>query len=85
MQLTTVILGEGLEEIGEEAFRECTSLHEILIAQAVKVIKDLAFSGCSSLTRVVFCDVIEKFVSAESMQDWWNRGAHEKSLSTYCF
>jgi hypothetical protein len=38
--LTTVILGEGLEEIGQEAFNECTSLHEIVIPNAVKTIKD---------------------------------------------
>jgi hypothetical protein len=28
-QLTTAVLGEGLEKIGPEAFAECTSLHEI--------------------------------------------------------
>ena len=83
--LTSVILGEGLEEIEKNSFRDCTSLQEIRIPQAVKVIHDSAFSGCFNLTRVLFCDEIEKFVSAESMRDWWNHGIHEKSLSTYCF
>jgi hypothetical protein len=38
LQLTTAILGEGLEEIGVQAFNECTSLQEILIPPAVKKI-----------------------------------------------
>ncbi len=32
-----------------------------------------------------FCNEIEQFVSAKSMQDWWNHGVHEKALSTYSF
>jgi hypothetical protein len=38
-----VILGEGLEEIGEAAFAECTSLHEISTPHAVKALKKAAF------------------------------------------
>ena len=76
-------LGEGLGEIAEAAYFECTSLHEILTPPAVKVIKDSAFGGCSSLTSVVFCDEIEEFMSCEAMRDRWNNGVHEKSLSTY--
>ena len=41
-------LGERLGEIGEGAFEECTSLHEILIPLAVRVIKDSAFERCTS-------------------------------------
>jgi hypothetical protein len=80
-----VILGEGLEEIGEAAFGECISLHEIFIPPAVTVIEDSAFQSCSSLTSVVFCDEIEEFVSREAMWDWWHRGLHAMSPSTYCF
>jgi hypothetical protein len=28
-------------------------------------------------------DEIKEFSTAESMQDWWNNGVHEMSLSTY--
>jgi hypothetical protein len=38
-ELTVVNLGEGLEEIGMGACHVCTSLHEILIPDAVKKIK----------------------------------------------
>ncbi len=82
--LMTVTLGEGLEEIGGEAFTKCTSLERILIPPAVKAIHDSAFRNCSNLTSVEFCDEIEEFVSCSAMRDWWNRGLHEKSLSTYC-
>jgi hypothetical protein len=80
-----VELSDGLEEIGEGAFYECTSLHAIAIPRSVKVIDEDAFSCCSELTSVEFCEEIEEFVSGESMRDWWNHGVHDKSLSTYCF
>ncbi len=50
--LTTVTLGDGLEEIGMSAFYKCTSLHEIIIPNAVKTIKEKAFYGCLRLTSV---------------------------------
>jgi hypothetical protein len=34
---------------------------------------------------VVFCDMIENFVSRTQMKYWWNQGVHKKCLSTYCF
>jgi hypothetical protein len=40
---------------------------------------------CLQLTNVRFCNEIEEFVSRELMQDWWNHGVLERSLSTYCF
>jgi hypothetical protein len=42
-RLTTVILGEGLEEIGANAFESCTSLRKI------SAIKDYAFWRCDEL------------------------------------
>ncbi len=35
-------LGEGLEEIGEYAFGWCTTLHEIIMPDAIKEIKMVA-------------------------------------------
>ena len=42
-QLVTVILGDGLEEIGVDTFKGCKSLQEINIPNAVKRIKMKAF------------------------------------------
>jgi hypothetical protein len=56
-----------------------------VIPAAASSIHDKAFDGCLNLTNVMFCDIIEECVSAESMRDWWSQGVHEKSLTTYCF
>jgi hypothetical protein len=45
-------LGEGLEEIGERAFIECSSLRDIIIPNAVSKIKDDTYSQCCNLTNV---------------------------------
>jgi hypothetical protein len=52
--LTTETLEDGLEVIGGEAFKECTSLERIFIPPTVKAIDDTAFNGCSNLKNVDF-------------------------------
>jgi hypothetical protein len=81
--LTTAILNDGLEEIGEGAFNGC-ALVRIDIPLSVREIDEMAFKDCSNLLTVRFCDEIGEFVSGESMRHWWNNGVHEKCLSTYC-
>ena len=51
-QLSTVVLGEGLEEIGANAFEHCTSLQRIVIPHTVKLIRPRSFNGCAQLTNV---------------------------------
>ncbi len=58
--MLTVILGEGLEEIGEGIFCECTSLQEILILQTFKMIEEEAFYHCSQLKTVKLGDGLEE-------------------------
>jgi hypothetical protein len=55
-QLRIVILNNELEEIGEEAFRECISLECIDIPNAVKTIKSQAFCYCFGLTAVTLAN-----------------------------
>jgi hypothetical protein len=50
--LMTVVLGEGLEEIGKMAFRECASLRDIMIPNSVRVIQEEAFNWSMDLTTV---------------------------------
>ncbi len=83
-KLSHVILQNGLEIIESQAFSG-TSIKTIKIPPSVTEIWDEAFEHCSNLTRVVFCDMIENFVSRTRMKYWWNQGVHEKCLSTYCF
>lgn len=59
-QLSFVILGEGLEVIGEAVFCGCTSLHEIIIPLAVKAITEEAFACCSQLVSVILGEGLEE-------------------------
>ncbi|MFN9959261.1 MAG: leucine-rich repeat domain-containing protein, partial [bacterium] len=58
--LTSMELPEGLEEIGEEAFRGCESLHAIIIPPFVKKIPAKAFYSCSQLTSMELPEGLEE-------------------------
>lgn len=51
-QLSTVTIGEGNEFIGSEAFKDCTALQSIALANSLKTVEADAFRG-SALTSVV--------------------------------
>ena len=52
--LETVILNEGIETIDATAFRNSTSLAEIVIPNTVVKCSEFAFIGCTALTKVKF-------------------------------
>jgi hypothetical protein len=66
--LTIADLGEGLGEIGEEEFYQCTSLCEIVIPPAVRVIHEEAFNNCLGLTIVVLGKGLEEIWKWEFCQ-----------------
>ena len=45
---TTVVIPDGIEGIGDRAFRERGKLVSVMIPSSVKSIGKLAFFGCSS-------------------------------------
>ncbi len=51
--LRNVHLGNGLKEIGAEAFRNCTALPRIKTPDSVYTMGEYTFAGCSSLKNVV--------------------------------
>jgi hypothetical protein len=55
-QLKILILNNGLEEIGEQAFCCCTSIEHIVIPNAVRTITGWAFYNCSGLKSVTLGD-----------------------------
>ena len=62
--LKTVIIEEGFESIGEEAFSNCSNLTEITLPNSIKNIGIKAFYECSNLTNVNFgnsLEIIEDF------------------------
>lgn len=50
--LLSVILPPSVEEIGTNAFLDCSSLSSVPLPRSVKSIGDSAFAGCSSLTSI---------------------------------
>lgn len=50
--MTSVIFWGG-EEIGNSAFKDCTSLTDISIPSEVTKIGECAFMGCTSLSSVI--------------------------------
>ena len=52
------IIPDGMTEIGDDAFRGCTSLKSIVIPDSVTRIGDYAFCYCNSLTGIVIPDSV---------------------------
>ena len=50
--ITTIILNEGITQIGGSAFNNCTSLTDINIPSTVTSLGGYAFRGCISLTNI---------------------------------
>lgn len=55
-----LIFNEGLEEINERAFSECSQLTEIQLPPTLKTIGQGAFYNCSSLTKLVIPESVEQ-------------------------
>ena len=56
--LQTVIIQEGVTEIGDYAFRECTTLSSVTLPSTIKKIGTRAFLDCFALTTIVIPDTV---------------------------
>lgn len=52
-ELTSIILPDGLQRIGESAFENCSGLKTINIPDSVKIIGKNAFRGCKEIEKIV--------------------------------
>jgi len=57
-QLKEVVLNEGLQKIGKQAFYHCKSLESIKLPSTVTEIGNAAFAGCSNLEEVVLNETL---------------------------
>ena len=51
-KFTKVIIGDGVDKIGNSAFRNCSNLTSITLPNTVTSIDDYAFGNCSSLASI---------------------------------
>ena len=55
-----VVISEGIEIIGDNAFSGCNNLKEVVIPESIRIIEDKAFSGCKNLIRINIPGPIEE-------------------------
>ena len=66
--ITSVIIEEGVTNIGRLAFSGCVNLTAVTIPQTVTVIDDYAFTGCTSLTDITIPDSVVE-IGRNTFQD----------------
>ena len=80
-KFTDLTIGEGIEKIGEQAFRDCSSLTNVTIGNDVTMIGESAFAGCNSITSVTIGDSVtelgEYLFSSSSLQEFKGKCASE--------
>ncbi len=59
-EITELVIPDGVTEIAEYAFRDCTSLTSVTIPYSVTSIGGSAFRGCTSLTSVTIPNSVTK-------------------------
>ena len=72
MNVTSVIIPEGVESIGTNCFTFCTVLHTVELPDTVKKIGTFCFGGCTALTEVKMSAALEElgdfaFISCSSL------------------
>ncbi len=53
VDITSLVISEGVTEIGKKAFFECNRISKLTVGDNVKTIGNSAFSSCTSLLKVV--------------------------------
>ena len=82
VNLTSLVIGNGVASIKDHAFEECRSLTNIVVGDGVTSIGGAAFLGCDSLTSVVIGDRVtsiggKAFDLCLSLKDVYYKGTKE--------
>ena len=59
-KITRVVLPEGIREIGENAFWECSSLREVVLPESLEVADHGAFRECTALHQLNFPKALKR-------------------------
>lgn len=79
--ITSVIIQDGLTEIGHYAFNRCYSLESVTIPRSVTYIGDGAFDYCSALSVIYFGGTVEEWQSI-FLNDYYND--YTNNFSVHC-
>ena len=81
--IKTVEIGEGITEIGKNAFNGCTALENAKLPSTIKKIKENAFENCSKLQEVTYIGTKKQWndsVTVESGNDKINLKGEENGV-----
>ncbi len=81
--IKTVIINNGVINIGSGAFSGCTALSEIIIPDSVEVIGGFAFSGCSKLRKITMGKNI-KYIGTNAFTDANVESVYINDLANWC-
>lgn len=70
--LEKVIIGEGVVDIGENAFQDCIELSEAVLPESVACIGENSFAGCSSLYEISYGGTVDEWEKID-LSDGWMR------------
>lgn len=59
--MSSVLIPDGVTEIGEKAFKDCKTLTDIVIPNSVTYIGDQAFNGCENLVSITLPESVTHF------------------------
>ena len=85
-EILQVVIGQGVENIGDNAFYNCTKLTDITIPNAVSKIGRGAFSGCGSLKEITISENVTvigevPFSGCAALQRIWVESGNENYCS----
>ncbi len=66
--ITSIIIPEGVTEIGNFAFKKCTNLTSVTISSTVETIGEQAFNGCTKLSSITIPSTV-KIVSKKAFYE----------------
>lgn len=69
-RLITVVIPEGVTEIGISTFNDCINLESVTIPASVTSIRTIAFENCESLTDIGYSGTMEEWNAISKHPDW---------------
>lgn len=87
-RITSLTLGEGIEEIQTNAFWQCISMQINGFPNSLKKIRDYAFSSCNAITSLVFGENLttlgmQTFATCSNLQEITFK--RNTSVDRFCF